>query len=153
MLTAEGPKVVEFNARFGDPEAEVYMRLLESDIVPALAAVANKSLPTEDLAWKAGAVTGITMASGGYPGAYEKGKIITGIEKAEKGGAVIFHAGTKIENGKLLTNGGRVLNVTATGKDLPEALQNAYTAVSKISFEGAHYRTDIGKKALAQETK
>ena len=148
MLTAEGPKVVEFNARFGDPEAEVYVRLLESDIVPALLAIAHGLLP-EELQWSSNAVAGIMMASGGYPDAYEKGKAITGIEEAEKEGAVVFHAGTKMENGKLVTNGGRVLNVTAMGKDLPEALKNAYAAIGKISFEGgAHYRTDIGKKAL-----
>ena len=147
MLTAQGPKVVEFNARFGDPEAEVYMRLLQDDVVPALLAIAHGSLP-EELQWSSNAVAGIMMASGGYPDHYEKGKIITGIEEAEKSGAVVFHAGTKMENGKLVTNGGRVLNVTATGKDLSEALQNTYAAIGRISFEGAHYRTDIGKRAL-----
>lgn len=148
MLTAEGPKVIEFNARFGDPEAQAYMCLLESDIVPVFVASAKGSFSGIPLEWKKEAVACVVMASGGYPGGYEKGKPITGIEEAEKEGAVVFHAGTKMEGDSVVTSGGRVLNVTATGTTLKDALTSAYQGVEKIFFEGAQYRTDIGAKAL-----
>ncbi len=148
MLTKEGPKVIEFNARFGDPEAQVYMRLMESDIVPLLFASAKGSFLGVELEWKKGAVACVVMASGGYPGAYEKGKEITGLKEAERDETVVFHAGTAREGDTFVTNGGRVLNVTATGDTLKEALAEAYRGVEGISFEGAQYRTDIGKKAL-----
>ncbi len=146
MLTAEGIKVLEFNARFGDPETQSYMRLLESDIVPALLAVAKGSLAGVELSWKSGAAACIVVASGGYPGEYEKGKEIVLPEDAEK--LVVFHAGTKRDGEKLLTSGGRVLNVTAIGRTLTEALSKVYEGVSQVSFEGAQYRRDIGAKSL-----
>lgn len=148
MLTKEGPKVIEFNARFGDPEAQVYMRLMESDIVPLLFASAKGSFLGVELEWKKEAVACVVMASGGYPGAYEKGKEITGLKEAEKDETVVFHAGTMKDGDTFRTSGGRVLNVTATGKTLKDALSAAYKGVEAISFEGAQYRTDIGKKAL-----
>lgn len=149
MLTKYGPMVIEFNARFGDPETQSYMRLMESDIVPALFASAKGDVSDISLKWKEGAAACIVMASGGYPGSYQKGKAITGLDTVPEG-IVVFHAGTKRgEDGELITNGGRVLNVTALGSDLPEALKNAYEGVERISFEGAQYRRDIGKKALA----
>ncbi len=158
MLTPTGPKILEYNARFGDPETQIYMRLLESDLLDIIDACIDKTLHTIDIKWSSMAACNIVLASGGYPGKYEKGKIITGIEDAETDPDIkVFHAGTIIgdaqdpdENrrGKLLTNGGRVLGVSATGATLQEALAKAYAAVSKISFEGMQYRTDIGKKAL-----
>lgn len=147
MLTKYGPMVIEFNARFGDPETESYMRLLESDIVPALYASAKGDVSEISLKWKEGAAASIVMASGGYPGSYEKGKEITGIDTVPED-VVVFHAGTKEEGGKLLTAGGRVLHVSAVGEHLEDALKNAYAGVEKISFTGATYRRDIGKKAV-----
>ncbi|MBP9816823.1 MAG: phosphoribosylamine--glycine ligase [Candidatus Pacebacteria bacterium] len=148
MLTNEGPKVIEFNARFGDPEAQVYMRLMESDIVPLLFASAKGSFLGVELEWKKESVACVVMASGGYPGNYEKGKEISGLTEAENGEVVVFHAGTQKEGDSFVTSGGRVLNVTATGETLKEALAAAYRGVEGIFFEGAQYRTDIGKKAL-----
>ncbi len=147
MLTTDGPKVIEFNARFGDPETESYMRLLESDIVPALYASAKGDVSETKLRWREGTAASIAVASLGYPGAYEKGKTIAGIKDAEMLGAVVFHAGTKEKDGTLETSGGRVLHATATGETLPDALQNAYAAAKLITFDGAYYRTDIGKSA------
>ncbi len=147
MLTKYGPMVIEFNARFGDPETESYMRLLESDIVPALCASAKGDVSEITLQWNEGAAASVVMASGGYPGSYEKGKRISGIENVPEG-VVVFHAGTKEENGTLLTGGGRVLHVSALGDNLEDALKQAYAGVRKIAFEGATYRRDIGKKAL-----
>jgi len=148
MLTSDGPKVIEFNARFGDPEAQAYMCLMESDIVPVLLASAKGSLAGASLSWKPGAVACVVLASAGYPGPYEKGKAITGIAEAEEGDVVVFQAGTVQQGDALVTSGGRVLNVVATGTDVKEALAKAYEAAKKISFEGVQYRTDIGSKAL-----
>jgi phosphoribosylamine--glycine ligase len=148
MLTKYGPMVIEFNARFGDPETQSYMRLMKSDIVPALLASANGDLSNVALEWNEGAAACVVLASGGYPGAYEKGKEIRGIEGAEVRGTVVFHAGTKLIDGKTFTNGGRVLNVTATGTSLKEALDRAYEGAEKISFEGRQFRRDIGKTVL-----
>ncbi|MEI7709181.1 MAG: phosphoribosylamine--glycine ligase [bacterium] len=149
MLTAEGPKVFEFNSRFGDPETQTYMRLLDSDILDMFDASIDGNISELDIKWKNISACNIAIASGGYPGVYEKGKEISGIESAEKfKDIIIFHAGTKIENEKLVTNGGRVLNVSATGGFLKEAIDTAYMAAEKIKFEGMQYRKDIGKKAL-----
>ena len=149
MMTKDGPKVIEFNARFGDPETQVYMRLLKSDLFELMQLSATGSLENTSLEWEEGSAACITVASGGYPTAYEKGKEITGIEKAEaKEGLVVFHAGTKQENGKILSNGGRVLNVTATAPDLKFALDKAYGGVGDIHFDQMHYRKDIGKGSL-----
>ncbi len=149
MITRDGPKVIEFNCRFGDPEVQVVLPRMKNDLLPVLLACCDGTLGRVSLEWEEGACVTVVMASGGYPGPYEKGKVIEGVSDAEKKtGAVVFHAGTGIANGALVTNGGRVLNVTAKGSDIPRAIANAYAAVSKIRFDNAHYRTDIGKKAL-----
>lgn len=150
MITKDGPKILEYNARFGDPETQSYMRLLDTDIVNIFEACINGTLPKLDIKWKPLFSCTIVLASGGYPGSYEKGKIISGIKESEIDlNIFVFHAGTKIdENENFITNGGRVLGVSATGNTLKEALKNAYEAVSKISFEGMQYRRDIGQKAF-----
>lgn len=149
MIAPDGkPRVVEFNCRFGDPETQVVLPQMKTDIVPVMLACAQGKLSDTALEWHTGACVSVVMASGGYPGAYEKGKPITGIADAETDGAVVFHAGTSMRGGTLVTNGGRVLNVTATGDTLNTAIDRAYTAVNKIHFEAAHHRSDIGKKGL-----
>lgn len=149
-ITLDGPKVLEFNARFGDPETQVYMRLLKSDLLDALEACADGTLAERHikLDWNKGFAANIVLASGGYPDAYQKGFLITGIEEAEKiESVVVYHAGT-VFDGQLKTNGGRVLGVSATGDSLKQALDRAYQAITKIHFEGMHYRRDIGAKSL-----
>lgn len=149
MLTPQGPKVVEYNCRFGDPETQVVLPLLETDFTDIIEAVWNESLSELDIKWSEKSCACVVMASGGYPEKYETSKEIGGLdENGQCAGAYVYHAGTKLENGKFLTAGGRVLGVTAVGEDLQTALDNAYNAVGKISFDKAHYRTDIGKKAL-----
>ena len=149
MVTAGGPKVLEFNARFGDPEAQPLLVRLKSDLVEMLEATIDDRLAEISLDWDPRPAVCVVMASGGYPDAYEKGKEITGIEAAEAlGDVVVFHAGTRAEGGKLYTDGGRVLGVTALGADIPSARDRAYEAVRAIRFHRAHYRTDIGAKAI-----
>ena len=149
MLTKDGPKILEFNARFGDPETQVYMRLLDTDILDIFDACIDGTLDTLDIQWKNAFAANIVLASGGYPGNYEKGKVISGVEEAEAlSDIVVFHAGTMAEGDKLVTNGGRVLGVSAVGNSLEEALKKAYKAIERISFEGMQYRRDIGKTAL-----
>jgi len=149
ILTEEGPKILEYNARFGDPETQTYMRLLDTDILDIIDACIDGTLDKMEIKWKDLSACTIVLASGGYPEKYEKGKEISGIESAEmETDIIVFHAGTKEEGGKLLTNGGRVLGVTATGENLEKALEKAYNAVKKISFEGMQYRKDIGRKLL-----
>ncbi len=151
MMTAQGPKVVEFNCRFGDPETQVVLPLLESDLVPLLLAACDGTLDRHRVQWNPGACVSVVMASGGYPGAYDTGKAITGLEDAEaEEGVVVFHAGTRERDGGVVTAGGRVLNVTARAQDVPSAIDKAYRAVGRIRFEGAHFRSDIGRKALAR---
>lgn len=149
MLTSSGPKVLEFNARFGDPETQVYLPRLENDLVEVLDASIDGKLSTIDLKWRTDAAVCVVMASGGYPGNYPKGKAISGLEEA---GALpntkIFHAGTAQSGDDVVTTGGRVLGVTAWGHDLRSAREAAYAAVQKIRFDGAHYRHDIAAKAL-----
>lgn len=146
MLTPNGPKVIEYNARFGDPEAQVVLPRLKTDLVDILLAVREERLEKQQIEWNDGAAACVVMASGGYPGSYPKGLEIIGLdENGQVDGATVYHAGTKLENGKFYTSGGRVLGVTATGATLEEALQKAYAAVEKIHFDGAHYRRDIGK--------
>ena len=148
MITEEGPKVLEFNVRFGDPEAQVILRRLKTDLVDVCQSVIEGNL-IDSLEWIPETAICVVLASKGYPGKYEKGKVITGIEEAEKiDNVVVFHAGTAIKDGKLVTNGGRVLNVTALGKDVVEARENVYKSIEKIHFDGMHYRKDIGLKAL-----
>ncbi|WP_456398018.1 phosphoribosylamine--glycine ligase [Desulfurobacterium sp.] len=149
MVTEDkGIQVLEFNVRFGDPEAQVILRRMQTDLVELCEKTIEGNLP-EKLEWDKRTAICVVLASKGYPGKYEKGKVITGIEEAEKiDDVVVFHAGTAIKDGKLVTNGGRVLNVTAMGKDIREAIDNVYRAVGKIHFDGMHYRKDIGAKAL-----
>ncbi len=146
MITPNGPKVIEYNARFGDPEAQVVLPRLKTDLVDICEAVIDEKLADIDVEWYDGATACIVMASGGYPLAYKKGIEISGLDKnGSVSGAVVYHAGTKLENGKFLTNGGRVLGVTAKADTLDEALKKAYAAVDKIHFDGAHFRKDIGR--------
>lgn len=145
MLTPKGPKVIEYNARFGDPETQVVLPRLETDLVDICEAVIDGTLGNLDIKWKKVAAACVVMASGGYPESYKKGIEMSGLdEKGGVEGAIVYHAGTKLENGKFYTNGGRVLGVTAVDDTLEGALKKAYEAVEKISFEGAHYRKDIG---------
>jgi len=147
MIDGDEVNVVEFNARFGDPEAEAYMRLLDSDLHDILTACAYGSLDPDNVQWSSNYAVTVVAASGGYPGKYRKGLPITGIEEAEKlDDIVVFHAGTAVKDGKVVTNGGRVLNVTATGETLDAALEKAYAALKLIKFDGMHYRTDIGRR-------
>ena len=148
MVTAKGPEVLEFNVRFGDPETQAVLMRLESDLAELLLATAEGRLAEVELAWSPEPAVCVVMASGGYPGAYEKGKPITGIEAAEATGAVVFHAGTAESGGRLLTAGGRVLGVTARGRDIAAAVANAYRAVDCISWDGAFCRRDIAHRAL-----
>lgn len=146
MLTPDGPKVIEYNSRFGDPEAQVVLPRLETDLVDIMEATIDGTLDKLDIRWKPGACACVVMASGGYPGSYPKGIEIHGLDaNGQVEGATIYHAGTKLENGKFYTNGGRVLGVTCTGATLDEALQKAYAAVSKITWDGVQYRHDIGR--------
>lgn len=150
-MASKGMKVLEFNARFGDPEAQVYMRLMKSDLLPILEACVDGALSERPIEWEFGFAANIVLASGGYPEAYEKGKVITGIEEAEKiPGVVVFHAGTRYDEMKShrVTAGGRVLGVSAVGKTLKDALAAAYKAADLIQFEGKYFRRDIGAKAL-----
>jgi phosphoribosylamine--glycine ligase len=146
MMTANGPSVLEFNVRLGDPETQPLMMRLESDWGEVLLAAARGSLNMDRLDWSPEPATCVVLASGGYPGAFEAGKIIEGIEAVE--GAVVFHAGTKQNGDRLVTAGGRVLGVTARGLDLKASIDLAYNAVGRIQFEGMHYRRDIGVKGL-----
>ncbi|HEX5399872.1 MAG TPA: phosphoribosylamine--glycine ligase [Verrucomicrobiae bacterium] len=149
MLTQSGPKVLEFNARFGDPETQVYLTRLENDLVELLDASASGTLGEIELKWKPEASVCVVMASGGYPGNYEKGKPIRGLDDVAKlPGVKSFHAGTALKENQIVTNGGRVLGVTALGRDLKAAQSAAYAAVEKIHFEGVHFRRDIAAKAL-----
>lgn len=147
MLTAQGPKVLEYNARFGDPETQAVLPLLKNDLLEVFQAIREERLSEIVLEWNEGAAVCIVMASGGYPGKYPTGYEITGIEKAQAmDNVMVFHAGTKLQDGKLLTSGGRVLGVTARSTDMAGAIAQAYAAVEKIHFKDAHYRRDIGKK-------
>ena len=148
MVTADGPKVVEFNARFGDPETQVVLPLLDSDLVAIMCACADGTLADVPIRWKDGAAVCVVLASGGYPGHYEKGQEIHGLADAEAIGALVFHAGTAMKDGKLVTNGGRVLGVVGRGADISSAVDAAYAAATKISFKDAYYRKDIAHRAL-----
>lgn len=151
MITEKGPKVVEFNARFGDPETQAVLPLLKSDIVEIMLACVDGTLADAKVEWYDGAAACVVMTSGGYPGAYEKGKLITGIDESMAGGALVFHAGTEEKDGALVTSGGRVLGVTGTAGDIKAAVAKAYEGVSKIRFDGEHHRSDIAHRALSRE--
>lgn len=151
MLTEQGPKVLEFNARFGDPETQIILPRLENDLVDVMEAVVDETLSEIELAWKEEKALTVILTSGGYPGSYEKGKEISGLD--EKGQVAeekvtIFHAGTQYQEGKWLTNGGRVIAVTALGQDFADVQKRAYQVVDQITFADQHYRRDIGDKAL-----
>ena len=149
MLTPEGPKVLEFNARFGDPETQVVLPRLKNDLVEVMLACANQTLADIELSWRDEWAVAVVLTSAGYPGSYEKGKVITGIEDAEAMTDVtVYHAGTRVEDGKIFTNGGRVLAVTALGDTFEAARDLAYAACEKIDFEGKTLRRDIGLRAL-----
>jgi phosphoribosylamine---glycine ligase len=149
MIKDGVPKVLEFNVRFGDPEAQPLLVRLESDLLPILEAVVDRRLNEVDIHWLPDAAVCVVMAAGGYPGAYDQGKAITGLSTAARlKDVVVFHAGTALDGDKPVTRGGRVLGVTALGKDISEAIARAYRGVEKIHWDGAHYRTDIGRRAL-----
>jgi phosphoribosylamine--glycine ligase len=149
MVTTEGIRVIEFNARFGDPEAQALLPRLDGDLLEVAWACANGTLAAVDVRWRPQASVCVVLASAGYPGPYETGLPITGVEDVDPG-VQVFHAGTRREDGRLLTNGGRVLNVVALGSDLEDARRKAYANVARISFPGMHYRRDIGALAGAQ---
>jgi len=149
MITENGPSVLEYNCRFGDPETQPILMRLKSDLLPVLHAAATGELDKAQIEWDRRPAVCVAMASGRYPGEYEKGKVIEGLETVKKMTDVeVFHAGTAIKNGRLVTAGGRVLGVTALGDDLRSAVDLAYEAVGQIHFDGAHYRTDIARRAL-----
>jgi phosphoribosylamine--glycine ligase len=149
MLTSQGPQVLEYNVRMGDPEAQPIVMRLRSDLAELLLALSEDRLATLEPHWSPNPSVCVVLASRGYPGKPEVGKVITGIDAAEtRGGVKVFHAGTKFQDFHLLSTGGRVLGVTATAEDLPRAIACAYSAVSKINFEGMHFRRDIGAKGL-----
>ena len=146
MLTKDGPKVIEYNARFGDPETQVVLPRLKTDLVDIIMAVVEERLESQPVEWTDDASACVVMASGGYPGSYPKGIEMFGMDaNGQVPGVTVYHAGTAKKDGRFYTAGGRVLGVTALGKTLDEALQKAYQGVAQIQFEGAHYRHDIGK--------
>ncbi|HET8865514.1 MAG TPA: phosphoribosylamine--glycine ligase [Gracilimonas sp.] len=146
MITEAGPKVVEYNCRFGDPECQVILPRLQSDLLEIMVAATQVKLGNVDIKFDDEVRCCVVLASGGYPESYEKGKEITGLDKIEN--AIVFHAGTKEEDGKIYTNGGRVLNIVGSGKGLKEAINATYNEVKKVTFEKAYYRSDIGAKGL-----
>ncbi|MBH5319008.1 phosphoribosylamine--glycine ligase [Paenibacillus sp. GSMTC-2017] len=148
MVTKDGPKTIEFNARFGDPEAQVLLPSLKTDLLDIVLAAMNGQLGKLDIEWKDEAAVCVAIASEGYPASYPKGRVITGISEAEAQGALVFHAGTAEKDGELVTSGGRVLGIVGVGRDIAEARTRAYEAVSVIQFEGKQNRTDIASKAL-----
>jgi phosphoribosylamine--glycine ligase len=153
MMTADGPKALEFNVRLGDPETQPMMHRMQSDFAPVLLAAAEGKLASARIEWRADPSVCVVLASGGYPGGYETGKPITGVEAAEASGAVVFHAGTRIGAAGLETSGGRVLGVTARGRDLREAIRSAYAAVKQVHFDGMHFRNDIGRSGIARQAR
>ncbi len=152
LMIHEGhPKVLEFNARFGDPETQPVLMRMKGDIIPILEACIKGTLSGCQIEWDSRAAVCVVMASKGYPGDYEKGKSISGLkEVSQMEDVFVFHAGTGSKDGQMITNGGRVLGVTGLGRDIPRAIEKTYQAVEKISWEGVHYRTDIGQKALCR---
>ena len=149
MMTRKGPKALEFNARFGDPETQPLMMRMKSDLVEVMEAVIDGRLSDIRIEWDERASVCVVMAAGGYPGDYKKGDEIKGLDDAAKmDDVMVFHAGTALKDGKVVTNGGRVLGVTALGNGIKEAIERAYEAVSKINWNGVHYRKDIGRRAL-----
>ena len=148
MITEDGPKVVEFNARFGDPETQVVLPLLKSDLAEIMQACCDGTLAQQNIVWSEGAAVCVVLASGGYPGKYEKGHPIKGLDDAEAAGTMVFHAGTAEKDGSVVTSGGRVLGVVAEAASIKEAVDKAYAGVGKINFQGMQYRKDIAHRAL-----
>ncbi|MBI2816759.1 MAG: phosphoribosylamine--glycine ligase [Acidobacteria bacterium] len=148
MITADGPKVLEYNVRFGDPETQPLMLRLQGDLAQTLLAIANGELRSSMVSWKTGSSVCVVACSAGYPGEYASGKTIGGLSEAEADGAKVFHAGTAAKNGEIVTAGGRVLGISAAGSDLAAATAAAYEATAKIHFDGMHYRRDIARKGL-----
>ncbi len=142
MITSNGPKVLEFNARFGDPEAQVTLPLLKSDLIDIMLSVVDNKLGQMKVEWSDGACVGVVMASGGYPGSYKTGFAISGLDEVDRD-ILVFHAGTKLESGQVLTSGGRVLTMVATGKNLAEAREKVYKNIPRVHFDGYHFRKDI----------
>jgi len=154
MITKKGPRVVEFNCRFGDPETQAVVPRLRSDLVELMEACVDGTLPDGPLEFEPGAAVCIVAASEGYPGSYEKGKEIRGLDEfADRDDVVVFHAGTKGEDGRVVTSGGRVLGLTAIGPSIRDAVEKAYGAIGRIGFDGIYYRRDIAHRALARETR
>lgn len=148
MITDEGPKVVEFNCRFGDPETEAVLPLFDGDLAQVMLDCVHGKLKKEDVKWKKGCAVDVVMASAGYPGSHSSGEVISGLEEAEKAGCIVFHAGTVKKDGEYVVNGGRVLNVVALAPTLEEAKAKAYEGVSKIHWDGVQYRHDIADKGI-----
>ncbi len=149
MITDAGPKVIEFNCRLGDPEAQVLLTRMESDLVPMLEACIDGTLDKVECKWKPEVATCVVMASGGYPAPYETGKVISGLDRANAlENVTVFHAGTQMKNGDIATGGGRVLGITALAPDIRSAIEGAYRGVAEIHFDQAHFRSDIGYRAL-----
>lgn len=148
MITSEGPKVVEFNCRFGDPETEAVLPLFDGDLAQVMLDCVHGKLKKEDVKWKKGCAVDVVMASAGYPGSHSSGEVISGLEEAEKAGCIVFHAGTVKKDGEYVVNGGRVLNVVALAPTLEEAKAKAYEGVSKIHWDGVQYRHDIADKGI-----
>jgi phosphoribosylamine--glycine ligase len=147
MLTADGPRVLEYNCRFGDPETQAILPLLESDLLDVVEACVTGRLAEIDVRWRSGAAACVVIASEGYPGKYPSGREIRGLDATFEN-AVVFHAGTKLSEGKVVTAGGRVLGVTGLGADFRTAIEHAYQAVGQIEFAGMQYRKDIGRRAI-----
>lgn len=147
MVTKDGPKVLEYNARFGDPEAQPVLMRLKTDLVDIMEAIIEERLAEQQIEWYDEASICVVIASGGYPGSYQTGKVISGLDQVSPG-AFVFHAGTSLGNGQIVTNGGRVLGVTARGATIKDAIDNVYRETEKIHFDGMHFRRDIGAKAL-----
>jgi phosphoribosylamine--glycine ligase len=144
-------KVLEFNARFGDPETQPVLARLDSDLIDVLDSILDGTLEKTRISWKPQSAVCVVLASGGYPGSYEKGREIKGLDRAAKRpGVMVFHAGTTLKNGKIVTDGGRVLGVTGVGSGVAEAIKTAYAGVGDISFDGMHYRKDIGARAVGK---
>ena len=148
IMTVDGPKVIEFNARFGDPETQVVLPLLDSDLVAIMQGCIEGTLEDISVKWKDEAAVCVVLAAGGYPEKYNKGDVITGIEEAEQQGSYVFHAGTASHEHQVVTNGGRVLGVTATASDIRQGVEKAYQAIEKIKFKDMHYRKDIAYRAI-----
>lgn len=148
MITDEGPKVVEFNCRFGDPETEAVLPLFDGDLAQVMLDCVNGTLTKEEVKWKKGCAVDVVLASEGYPSSHSSGEVISGLEDAKKAGCLVFHAGTTRKNGEYVVNGGRVLNVVALAPTLAEAKAKAYEGVSKIHWQGMQYRHDIADKGL-----